>query len=154
MRRQRTTWRLCSKRKPFPRPTLIQGRTGGAKSAPSISELARSYERATKAGEARLARQPRAAKARYDARKSRLVIELTNGVILMLPPKLPQGLKNATAAQLGKVELTPLGTGLHWEAQDADLSVARLAAGVFGSKAWMSGLARYAGSRAKRPAHG
>jgi hypothetical protein len=47
------------------------------------SELARSYERATKVGETRLARQPRAAKAYYDARKSRLVIELTNGVILM-----------------------------------------------------------------------
>jgi hypothetical protein len=75
------------------------------------------------------------------------VIELTNGVILMLPPRLLQGLKNATAAQLGKVELTPLGTGLHWEALDADLSVAGLAAGVFGSKVWMSELARYAGSR-------
>jgi hypothetical protein len=74
------------------------------------SELARSYEPATKSDEARLARLPRAAKAHYDARKSRLVIELMNGVILMLPPKLLQGLKNATAAQLGKVELTPLGT--------------------------------------------
>jgi hypothetical protein len=37
------------------------------------SELARLYERATKTGEARLARQPRAAKAHYDARKSLLV---------------------------------------------------------------------------------
>ena len=45
------------------------------------------------------------------------------------------------------MELTPLGTGLHWEALDADLSVAGLAAGIFGSKAWMSELARYAGSR-------
>jgi hypothetical protein len=49
-------------------------------------ELTRSYERATKTGEARVARQPRAVKAHYDGRKSRLVIELTNGVILMLPP--------------------------------------------------------------------
>jgi hypothetical protein len=111
------------------------------------NELARTYERATRAGVARLAGQPRAARAHYDARKSRLVVELTNGVILMLPPKLLQGLKNATASQPGKLELTPLGTGLHWEALDADLSVAGLAAGVFGSKAWMSELARYAGSR-------
>jgi Protein of unknown function (DUF2442) len=65
----------------------------------------------------------------------------------MLPPKLLQGLKDATAAQLHKVELTPLGTGLHWEGLDADLSVAGLAAGVFGSNAWMSELARQAGSR-------
>ena len=56
-------------------------------------------------------------------------------------------MKKATASQLAKVELTPLGTGLHWEGLDADLNVAGLAAGVFGSKAWMSELARYAGSR-------
>ena len=80
-------------------------------------ELTRSYERATKAGEARLAKQPRAAKAHYDARKARLVVELTNGVILMLPPNLLQGLKGATTAQLSEVELSPMGTvciGRHW----------------------------------------
>ncbi len=110
-------------------------------------ELARSYTSATKAGEARLAAQPRAAKAYYDAGKARLVIELTNGAILMLPPKLLQGLKSATPTQLAKVQLTPMGTGLHWEALDADLSVAGLAAGIFGSRAWMSELARHAGSR-------
>jgi len=111
------------------------------------NEISRSYGRATKAGEAKLATQPRAAKAHYDARKARLVVELTNGVILMLPPKLLQGLKGATTAQLSKVDLTPLGTGLHWEALDADLSVAELAAGIFGSKTWMSELARFAGSK-------
>jgi hypothetical protein len=111
------------------------------------NEITRSYNRASKAGEARLATQPRAAKAHYDSRKARLVVELTNGVILMLPPKLLQGLKDASAAELAKVELTPLGTGLHWEALDADLGVAELAAGIFGSKTWMSELARFAGSR-------
>jgi hypothetical protein len=111
------------------------------------NEITRSYNRASKAGEARLATQPRAAKAHYDSRKARLVVELTNGVILMLPPKLLQGLKDASAAELAKVELTPLGTGLHWEALDADLGVADLAAGIFGSKTWMSELARFAGSR-------
>lgn len=111
------------------------------------SELARSYDRATKAGDTRLATQPLAAKAHYDSRKARLVVELTNGVILMLPPDLLQGLKGATAAQLAKVELTPLGTGLHWEALDADLGVSELAAGIFGSKTWMSELARFAGAR-------
>jgi Protein of unknown function (DUF2442) len=105
------------------------------------------YDRATKAGEARLATQPRAAKVHYDARKARLVVELTNGVILMLPPNLLQGLKGATTAQLSEVELSPMGTGLHWEALDADLGVAGLAAGIFGSKTWMSELARFAGSK-------
>jgi hypothetical protein len=37
--------------------------------------------------------------------------------------------------------------GLHWEALDADLGVAELAAGIFGSKTWMSELARFAGSK-------
>src|SRR5229473_49217 len=72
-------------------------------------ELTHSYTSATKAGEARLATQPRAAKAYFDVRKARLVIELTNGVILMLPPKLLQGLKRATPAQLARVQLTALG---------------------------------------------
>ena len=109
-------------------------------------ELQRSLTKATQAGEKRLAKQPRAVGAYYDARKARLVVELSNGVILMLPPRLLQGLQDATPAQISKVELTPLGTGLHWEALDADLSVAALASGAFGSKAWMSELARHAGS--------
>ena len=79
--------------------------------------------------------QPRAVNARYDTRKARLVIELTSGAILMLPPKLLQGLENASPSELAKVRLTPLGFGLHWELLDADLSVAGLAAGVFGSNA-------------------
>jgi hypothetical protein len=111
------------------------------------NEISRSYDRATKAGEANLATQPRAAKAHYDPRKARLVVELTNGVILMLPPKLLQGLKGATTAQLSEVELSPMGTGLHWEALDADFGVAELAAGIFGSKTWMSELARRVGSK-------
>ncbi len=111
------------------------------------SEITRAYERATKAGEARLAREPHAAKAHYDARKARLVVELTNSVILMLPPKLLQGLESASAAQLSKVQIAPLGTGLHWEALDADLGIAELASGIFGKKTWMSELARQAGSR-------
>jgi len=110
-------------------------------------ELQRSFTKATQAGEEKLARQPRAVEAHYDARKARLVVELNNGVILMLPPRLLQGLQDATPTQISKVELTPLGTGLHWEELDADLSVAALASGAFGSKAWMSELARYAGSR-------
>jgi hypothetical protein len=110
-------------------------------------ELTRSYARASRAGETRLAAEPVAKSAYYSADQKRLVVELSNGVILMLPPKLLQGLREASAPQLARVELTPLGTGLHWEELDADLGVAELAAGIFGSKAWMSELARHAGSR-------
>jgi hypothetical protein len=65
-------------------------------------ELARSYERATRAGESRLASQPVAIQAHYNSRRGRLVVELSNGVILMLPPKLLQDLKGASAAQISK----------------------------------------------------
>ena len=110
-------------------------------------EVTRAYERATKAGEARLMSAPCAANAYYDARKAQLVVELTNGVILMLPPTLLQGLQDAVAAQLAEVELTPLGTELHWESLDADLGFAELASSIFGSKTWMREWARIAGSR-------
>jgi hypothetical protein len=111
------------------------------------AELDQSLRRANKAGQRRIAGQPRAVSARYDTRRARLVIELTNGAIMMLPPKLLQGLEDASPSQLANVRLTPFGFGLHWESLDADLSVAGLVAGVFGSKAWMSELARHAGSR-------
>ena len=111
------------------------------------AELDQSLRRANKAGQRRMSGQPRAVSARYDARKARLVIELTNGAIMMLPPRLLQGLQSASPSQLAKVQLTPFGFGLHWESLDADLSVAGLVAGLFGSKAWMSELARHAGSR-------
>jgi hypothetical protein len=78
------------------------------------AELDQSLRRANKAGQRRMAGQPRALSARYDARKTRLVIELTNGAIMMLPPKLLQGLENASPSQLSKVQIslrlrTPLG---------------------------------------------
>lgn len=111
------------------------------------AELNRSLRRANRTGQKRLLDQPRAVRARYDARKARLVVELTNGVIMMLPPKLLQGLEGASPSQLAKVELTPHGFGLHWESLDVDLSVAGLATGIFGTRTWMSELARQAGSR-------
>ena len=110
------------------------------------NELRRSFARAKKAGDRALATEPRAANAYYDRRKARLVVELTNGVILMLPPRLLQGLQAATPAQIANVELSPLGTALHWPDLDADLGIAGLANGAFGNKTWMSELARYAGS--------
>ncbi len=110
-------------------------------------ELSRSLRRVTQRSERAGAASARAVSARYDTRNARLVVELANGVVLMLPPQLLQGLWGASPSALAKVELTPRGSGLHWEALDVDLSVAGLALGVFGSRTWMSELARHAGSR-------
>lgn len=110
-------------------------------------EFDRQYEAAMTAGRRAEQTEPRARAARYDARNKRIVVQLKNGVVLAFPPRLGQGLERASPRQLAEVEITPGGYGLHWEELDADLSVPGLATGIFGTKAWMSELARHAGSR-------
>ncbi len=92
--------------------------------------------------------EPRAVAARYDRRSGRVVVELANGCTFAFPPHLAQGLEAATEEQLSQVEILGAGSGLHWEALDADLSTPGLLAGLFGTKAY---LARQAG-RATSPA--
>ena len=113
-------------------------------------ELAKADE-AVARGTLEQAAQPRATAARYDARKKVLVIELVNGASFAFPPSLAQGLEGASAADLSAVEITPMGTGLHWPRLDADLTVDGLLAGVFGSRNWMRAHAARAG-RARSPA--
>jgi hypothetical protein len=96
--------------------------------------------------------QPRAIAARYDRRVSRIVISLDNGLEIAFPPRLAEGLANATAGELSEIEISPLGDGLHWPALDADLSVHGLLAGIFGSKRWMAAQLGAAGGRARSEA--
>jgi hypothetical protein len=86
--------------------------------------------------------EPRGTAARYDRQLDRIIVELTNGCTFAFPPRFAQGLENATEDQLAQVELLGAGSGLHWEALDADLSIPDLLAGLFGTKAFM---ARHAG---------
>lgn len=99
-------------------------------------------------GAAARASEPRAAKARYDRKRERVVVELTNGCSFAFPPRIAQGLETATDDQLATVEIIGRGYGLHWESLDVDFSIPGLLAGFFGTKSWM---ARIAG-RAKSPA--
>lgn len=73
----------------------------------------------------------RARTARYDAKSERVVLELTNGIALAIPVSLVRGLKRATAAQRAALELSPSGSGVIWEALDADISVPGLLASTF-----------------------
>jgi hypothetical protein len=102
-------------------------------------------------GAVRTADHLQATAARYDARRKRVVVELANGSQFAFPPALAQGLAQARAADLAEIEITPLGTGLHWPRLDADLSVEGLLAGLFGSRAWMRQHAARAG-RSTSPA--
>ena len=81
-----------------------------------------------------------------------MIVELTNGCTFAFPPKLAQGLEAATEEQLSQVEILGTGTGLHWEALDADLSIPGLLAGLFGTKAYMAQQAGRATSPAKAAA--
>lgn len=84
------------------------------------------------------AKEPRAVSARYDRRVGRVVVTLSNGLELGFRPHDAQGLEGAKPAQLASIEISPSGQGLHFPSLDADLSVAGLLRGLFGSADWMS----------------
>lgn len=79
-----------------------------------------------------------AVSARYDRRRSRVVVALNTGVELTFPTQLAEGLAGASPDSLAEIEISPAGLGLHWPKLDADLYVPALLQGVFGSKRWMA----------------
>ncbi|PZU06134.1 MAG: DUF2442 domain-containing protein [Sphingobium sp.] len=79
-----------------------------------------------------------AVSARYDRRRSRVVVALNTGVELTFPTQLAEGLADASPDSLAEIEISPGGLGLHWPRLDADLYVPALLQGVFGSKRWMA----------------
>jgi hypothetical protein len=97
-------------------------------------------ERARRAAELNALTEPRAVSAEYDAAGQRIVVGLRSGAVFSFPVRIAQGISGGSAAELAEVEVTPAGDGLHWEGLDADLSVAGLLAGRFGSEAWMAGV--------------
>lgn len=107
---------------------------------------------ALKRGRTARLHEPRAAAARYDRRSGRVVVELANGCNFAFPSQLAQGLEAATEEQLSQVEILGAGSGLHWEALDADLSIPGLLAGLFGTKAYLAQQAGRATSPAKAAA--
>jgi len=112
-----------------------------------MQEFEQMFRTATQAGDRALRTEPRAVAAHYDRRAGKLVVEIQNGVVLQLPPSQLQGLSGASPDELAQVQVEGAGFGLHWESPDVDLCVAGLAHGIFGTRTWMSELARAAGSR-------
>lgn len=51
----------------------------------------------------------------------------------------------ARKAALKEIVVSPKGTGLHWPKLDADLTIAGLLAGIFGSRMWMREIAASGG---------
>ena len=96
--------------------------------------------------------EPRAAAARYDAKSGRVIIDLTNGATFAFPARLAEGLADADPGDLGEIEISPNGFGLHWPKLDIDYTVAGLVAGVFGTARWMAARAGRGTSEAKAAA--
>jgi hypothetical protein len=90
-----------------------------------------------------------AVSARYDRRRSRIVIALNTGVELAFPTHLAEGLADASPDDLADIDISPAGLGLHWPRLDADLYVPALLQGVFGSKRWMARQLGAEGGRAR-----
>jgi hypothetical protein len=59
-------------------------------------------------------------------------------VDISFSPSDAEGLENATASQLGQIEITPSGLGIHFPKLDADLYLPALLEGVLGSRKWMA----------------
>lgn len=86
-----------------------------------------------------------AVRARYDGRSRRIVVDLSNGVRLAFPPGIVEALAGLPESVLRNVEITGAGLALHWPDADVDIDVPAIMAGCFGSRHWMSELARRAG---------
>lgn len=91
-------------------------------------------------------------RAFYDPEADRVVVALSTGVELAFPPRLAEGLAGAAAQDLGLIEISASGLGLHWPRLDADLYVPALLQGVLGSPQWMAAQFGAAGGRATSPA--
>ena len=112
----------------------------------SESDLDNQIARAKAAGAEALKNEPRAKSARYSPTRRQVIVELTNGCSFIFPVDKAQGLAGASNKDLATIKILGKGMGLHWEKLDADLSIASLVVGIFGSHAWMREIARRGGA--------
>ena len=114
----------------------------------SKNEMKTANERAA----SRLTKTPTAIAAHYDRRLGRIVIDLSSGLSVMFKPHDTQGIEKAKPDQLGKIEISPSGLGLHFPILDADLHLPSLLEGFLGSRKWMARQMGKAGGKARSPA--
>jgi Protein of unknown function (DUF2442) len=77
------------------------------------------------------------------------VVQLDSNVELSFSPNDVQGLEKAKPAQLGPIEISPSGFGIHFPRIDADLYVPGLLEGLLGSRKWMAARLGQAGGRSR-----
>ena len=84
--------------------------------------------------------------AAYREDSDMIIVGLSSGVHLLIPRHVLQGLETATPKQLQNVHIVGASSGLSWPDLNVDHYIPGLIAGIFGSRNWMSELARRAGS--------
>ena len=110
------------------------------KSEINEAEFERQFVEATRRGEKALREEPRAVTVRYDKKQKRVIIDLNTGATYIFPPRLAQGLSQATDEELADVKVLGHGFALEWTKLDEHFSIKGLLAGVFGNKVWMENL--------------
>ena len=88
----------------------------------------------------------RAVRVMYERKPDVVTLQLDDGVRISIPRGLLEGLRDASPAQLAKVELLGRGTGIHWPLLDVDHYVPGLLNHIFGTSRWMAELGRRGGS--------
>jgi hypothetical protein len=110
------------------------------------------FDRAdTRAAERRKS-TPGAVSAAFDKKQGKIVVELSTGLTIAFRPGDAQGLEQATPTDLGEIEISPSGFGLHFPRIDADLYIPALLEGFFGSRRWMAARLGARGGKAKTEA--
>jgi len=87
-----------------------------------------------------------AVEALYDPEADRIVVVLADGLLLGFPRRRLQGLEDAAPDALADIALEGGGTGLFWPRLDVAHFLPGLLDGFFGTRAWMTNLARRGGS--------
>ncbi len=94
------------------------------------------HEEAVQQGQALYRDLPRAVSARFEEKLGLIFVELSSGYLIAFSPERAEDLNGVSAENLGKIEITPPGSGIYFPLIDADLWVPGLARGIFGTERW------------------
>ena len=110
---------------------------------PTNDDFADQYREAKKRGKEKLKDLPKATSAHFDKKSQRLVFEMQNGVALLVPIHLIQGLAGGSAKLLSDFQLLNEGTQIHWDKLDVQFYIQDLLRGIFGTPNWMRSLSEH-----------
>lgn len=100
-------------------------------------EFESQYKQAANNGAEKLKKLPKVAAAHYDKNSKRMVLEMQNGVTLLVPIHLIQGLRGEDEKALSDFDLVNKGSQIHWHGLDVQFYIEDLLKGVFGTPKWM-----------------